>query len=174
MFIALQMNTFVVQQPGDQELVGGWRGLRRESDHAGHKLAQHSALSTHSRTLRGGWCTTALVDFNTHPPLLSGTPYLSGMIYPEIKLQHTHPFVAGKTTKPVTACYLFGHKAPWFIKTILIAAICYAGLLVFILSWNSPTADIHLREALYCCFYADSVIRHSAPHCQRYLHRNYV
>lgn len=103
MFIALQMNTFVVQQPSDQELVGGWRGLRRESDHAGHKLAQHSALSTHSRTLRGGWCATALVYFNTHPPLRSGTPHLSGIIYSEIKLQHTHLFVAGKTTKPVTA-----------------------------------------------------------------------
>lgn len=70
-----------------------------------------------------------LIYFSTHPPLLSGTPFLLGIIYPEIKLQHTQLFVAGKTTKPVTAHYLFGHKAPWFIKTILISATCYAGLL---------------------------------------------
>lgn len=156
-WIPLLSNSSVTKNWWEGE--GGLGGRVSTQGTSSHSI-QHCPPTPELSEVAGVLDPHPLVCFSTHPPLLSGTPDLLGIIYPKMKLQHPHLFVAGKTTKPVTARYLFGHKAPWFIKTFLISATCYAGLLVFILSWNSTTAGIHLREALYCCFYADLVIRH--------------
>lgn len=78
---------------------------------AGHKLAQHSALSIYSRTLRGSWYTwpTPISLFQESPTLFSGTPYLWGIIFSEIKPPHSlvcthHPSAYG--WKDHKACLL--------------------------------------------------------------------